>query len=107
MLIPRQYRTAFRAIVATLSVFVYTEWRIRRVALDYHVDIDGHYYSVLHRLLSRLVRGLHHRAHQHRRGLRRRVVVYERPSVIPTIDPASSQSMHDDWASDSGSGLSQ
>jgi len=31
--------------------FVFAEWRIRRVALDYHVDIDGHYYSVPHRLL--------------------------------------------------------
>jgi transposase len=31
--------------------FVYAEWRIRRVSLDYHVDIDGHYYSVPHRLL--------------------------------------------------------
>ena len=25
--------------------FVYAEWRIRRVALDYHVDIEGHYYQ--------------------------------------------------------------
>jgi transposase len=32
--------------------FVYAEWRIRRVALDYHVDIEGHYYSVPHWLLS-------------------------------------------------------
>jgi hypothetical protein len=31
--------------------FVYAEWRIRRVSLDYHVDIEGHYYSVPHRLL--------------------------------------------------------
>ena len=31
--------------------FVYAEWRIRRVSLDYHVDVDGHYYSVPHRLL--------------------------------------------------------
>ncbi len=35
--------------------FVYAEWRIRRVALDYHVDIDGHYYSVPHRLLRERV----------------------------------------------------
>jgi hypothetical protein len=27
--------------------FVYAEWRIRCVALDYHVDIEGHYHSVL------------------------------------------------------------
>jgi len=25
--------------------FVFAEWRIRRVSLDYHVDIDGHYYQ--------------------------------------------------------------
>ena len=35
--------------------FVYAEWRMRRVALDYHVDIDGHYYSVPHRLLREQV----------------------------------------------------
>lgn len=35
--------------------FVYAEWRIRRVALDYHVDIDGHFYSVPHRLLRERV----------------------------------------------------
>ena len=35
--------------------FVYAEWRIRRVALDYHVDIEGHYYSVPHRLLREQV----------------------------------------------------
>jgi hypothetical protein len=29
----------------------YAEWRLRRVGLDYHVDIDGHYYSVPHRLI--------------------------------------------------------
>src|SRR5207247_10713864 len=26
-------------------------WRVRRVAPDYHVDIDGHYYSVPYRLI--------------------------------------------------------
>jgi transposase len=35
--------------------FVYAEWRIRRVALDYHVDLDGHHYSVPHRLLREQV----------------------------------------------------
>jgi transposase len=35
--------------------FVYAEWRIRRVSLDYHVDIDGHYYSAPHRLLREQV----------------------------------------------------
>jgi len=32
--------------------YVYAEWRLRRVGLDYHVDIDGHYYSVPYRLLK-------------------------------------------------------
>lgn len=35
--------------------YVYAEWRRRRVGLDYHVDIDGHYYSVPHRLLRQEV----------------------------------------------------
>lgn len=28
------------------QAYEYAEWRLRRVNLDYHVDIDGHYYSV-------------------------------------------------------------
>jgi transposase len=35
--------------------FVYAEWRIRRVGLDYHVDVDGHYYSAPHQLLRQQV----------------------------------------------------
>lgn len=35
--------------------FVYAEWWIRRVGLDYHVDVDGHYYSAPHRLLRQQV----------------------------------------------------
>ena len=31
--------------------YEYAEWRPRRVGRDYHVDIDGHYYSVPHRLI--------------------------------------------------------
>src|SRR6516225_5609817 len=31
--------------------YQYAEWRVRRVGLDYHVEIDGHYYSVPHRLI--------------------------------------------------------
>ena len=29
--------------------YVLAEWRIRRVGLDYHVDVEGHYYSVPYR----------------------------------------------------------
>jgi len=29
--------------------YVYTEWRIRRAGLDYHVEVEDHYYSVPYR----------------------------------------------------------
>ena len=29
--------------------YVYAEWRIRRAGLDYHVEVEDHYYSVPHR----------------------------------------------------------
>jgi transposase len=29
--------------------YVFAEWRIRRVGIDYHVDVDRHYYSVPYR----------------------------------------------------------
>ena len=29
--------------------YVFAEWRVRRVGVDYHIDIDRHYYSVPHR----------------------------------------------------------
>src|SRR6266545_4665539 len=46
-----------RPALAALPVepYVYAEWRQRRVGLDYHVDVDGHYYSVPHRLLRQQV----------------------------------------------------
>jgi len=31
--------------------YVYAEWKIARVGIDYHVDIGGHYYSVPYRYL--------------------------------------------------------
>ena len=43
--------------------YEYAEWRLRRVGLDYHVDIDGHYYSVPHRLIRGTARCPHHRTH--------------------------------------------
>jgi transposase len=33
------------------TAYEYAEWRLRRVSLDYHVDLDGHYYSVPYRLI--------------------------------------------------------
>jgi transposase len=32
--------------------YVYAEWRLRRAGLDYHIDVDGHYYSVPHRFAN-------------------------------------------------------
>jgi transposase len=29
--------------------YVFAEWRVRRVGIDYHVDVEGHFYSVLYR----------------------------------------------------------
>jgi transposase len=46
-------RPALRDLPA--EPYVYAEWRIRRVGLDYHVDVDGHYYSVPYRLLREQV----------------------------------------------------
>jgi len=35
--------------------YVFADWKIRRVSLDYHIDVDGHYYSVPHRFLREKV----------------------------------------------------
>jgi transposase len=49
----RLFEALDRPALAALPAepFVYAEWRVRRVGLDYHAEIDGHYYSVPHRLL--------------------------------------------------------
>lgn len=43
-----------RAALRPLPVepYVFAEWRCRKVGLDYHVEIDRHYYSVPHTLLK-------------------------------------------------------
>jgi transposase len=35
--------------------YVFAEWRVRRVGIDYHVDIERHYYSVPHRFAKEAV----------------------------------------------------
>jgi hypothetical protein len=35
-----------------MTPYVYAEWKLVRVHIDYHVDIEGHYYSVPYRLLK-------------------------------------------------------
>lgn len=46
-------RPALKPLPAT--PYDYAEWRERTVSLDYHVEIDRHYYSVPHTLLKRKV----------------------------------------------------
>ena len=43
-------RPAMRPLPA--NPYVYAEWKERTVAFDYHVDVDGHYYSVPHALVG-------------------------------------------------------
>ena len=43
-------RPAMRAL--PVSPYVFAEWKEVRVAFDYHVEIDGHYYSVPHALVG-------------------------------------------------------
>lgn len=38
-----------------VAAYVYAEWKLCTVALDYHVDIERHYYSVPHQLLRQRV----------------------------------------------------
>src|SRR6202046_1997359 len=41
------HRPALKALPS--EPYEYSEWRVRRVGVDYHVDIDAHYYSVPYR----------------------------------------------------------
>lgn len=34
-----------------MSPYVLAEWRIRRVSLDYHAEVEAHYYSVPYRFV--------------------------------------------------------
>lgn len=37
------------------TIYVYAEWKLCTVALDYHVDVERHYYCVPHQLLRQKV----------------------------------------------------
>lgn len=52
-LFERLDRPALRSLPA--EPFVYGEWKLARVNIDYHVDLDGHYYSVPHPLVHERV----------------------------------------------------
>jgi len=64
-LFTRVEKPALRALPA--EPYVYAEWKICRVGIDYHVDVHGHYYSVPHR---------HLRAQVHVRIAARTVEIY-------------------------------
>ena len=38
-----------------LQAFVFAEWKKARVNLDYHIDMDGHYYSTPYQLVGKEV----------------------------------------------------
>jgi transposase len=70
-------RPAMRALPATR--YTYAEWKRVRVHIDYHVEVDGHYYSVPYQLVkqelearisARTIELLHHgkRVASHRRS---------------------------------------
>ena len=46
-----------RPVLKPLPVepYIFAEWRIRRVGIDYHVDVDRHYYSVPYRFAKEQV----------------------------------------------------
>jgi transposase len=44
-------RPALKPLPAT--AYVYAEWKKARVSIDYHIEIDRHYYSVPHALVKR------------------------------------------------------
>jgi transposase len=50
-----QFNTLDRPALKPLPAqpYLYAEWRKARVGLDYHLEIDGHHYSVPHALLRR------------------------------------------------------
>ena len=55
-------RPALKALPA--SPYILAEWRIRRVGIDYHVEVEAHYYSVPSSLCPRRGRGALHRSHR-------------------------------------------
>ncbi len=61
----RHLGTSRRALFETLErpallalpalPYVYAEWRRCRAGLDYHVEVQGHYYSVPYRLMREII----------------------------------------------------
>ena len=47
-----------------IEPYVFAEWRVRRVGIDYHVDVEGHFYSVPYRFARSRGRGAPHRPHR-------------------------------------------
>ena len=84
------------------QAYEYAEWRLRRVSLDHHVDIDGHDYSVPYRLVREQVEarstvrtaGIFHKGERgavHPRGIGR-----GRHTTVPDHMP-SAHRRHAEW----------
>src|SRR4051812_9671655 len=81
--------------------YQYAEWRRARVAPDYHVEVQGHFYSVPSRMIRQVVevratevlhRGTRIASHA-RSGVRRRhttIPEHERTSPIRLLDAGTS-----------------
>lgn len=82
--------------------FVYAEWKHARVNVDYHIELDGHYYSVPHALVHERVevRFTGQTVEIYHRGVRvashRRSHVRGRPTTTPEHMPKSHQK-HLEW----------
>ena len=61
--------------------YEYAEWKQARVHIDYHVEVQGHYYSVPHALIKKTGGRAHHR--QHHRMLPPRPAHRQPPALAP------------------------
>ena len=46
-----------------LQAYTYAEWKIAAVNIDYHIEVDSHYYSVPYQLIGKKIDVTHHRQH--------------------------------------------
>jgi transposase len=108
----RVYRTSRRALFERLDRpalkalpperFVYAEWKHARVNVDYHIELEGHYYSVPHELFHERVevRFTGQTVEIYHRGVRvashRRSHERGRPTTTPEHMPKAHQK-HLEW----------
>src|SRR5262245_51746774 len=82
--------------------YTFAEWRVRRVGIDYHVDVESHYYSVPHRFARMEVevrlaaRTVEIFLKGERIAAHRRMSGNHKHTTLPEHKP-SSQPRHADW----------